>query len=130
MEKDRYDSAISLFSLMAHPARLQILDILRRGEACVCHLQAALGLPQPYISQQLRVLREAGVLTSRRNGLFVYYQLTDERVVHLLEDVLGPAGGEDVLSTCTCPRCQGESPGDSIPADFPNPRETIGRSGR
>ncbi len=56
MEKDRYDSAIPLFSLMAHPVRLQIPDVLRRGEACVCHLQAALELPQPYISQQLRVI--------------------------------------------------------------------------
>lgn len=102
---ERYEIALRLFSLLAHPARLRILDILRRGEACVCHLQAALGVPQPYISQQLRVLREAGVISQRREGLFVYYRLADERVAHLLADVLGPVEEEPPLPHCTCPRC-------------------------
>lgn len=60
-------------------ARLRILDLLRRGEAGVCHLQAALGVPQPYVSQQSRVLREAGLVSQRREGLYIYYRLADAR---------------------------------------------------
>jgi len=106
VDDELYESAIRLFSLLAHPARLRILDMLRRGEACVCHLQAALGAPQPYVSQQLRVLREAGLISSRREGLFVYYQLADRRVEHLLEEALGPLEETAPLPGCTCPHCQ------------------------
>lgn len=103
---DLYESIIRLFSLLAHPARLRILDILRRGEACVCHLQAALGAPQPYVSQQLRVLREAGLISQRREGLYVYYRLVDPQVERLLAEVLGPVEEEAPIPQCTCPRCQ------------------------
>ncbi len=106
MDNELYESAIRLFSLLAHPARLRILDILRRGESCVCHLQAALGVPQPYVSQQLRVLREAGLISQRREGLYIYYRLADPQVEHLLADVLGPVNEISSLPKCTCPQCQ------------------------
>jgi ArsR family transcriptional regulator len=103
---DLHEPIIRLFSLLAHPARLRILDMLRRGEACVCHLQAALGAPQPYVSQQLRVLREAGLIAQRREGLYVYYRLDDPLVERLLREVLGPVEEEALIPQCTCPRCQ------------------------
>ncbi|MGQ9466023.1 MAG: ArsR/SmtB family transcription factor [Anaerolineae bacterium] len=106
MQDDLYEPVIRLFSLLAHPARLRILDLLRRGEACVCHLQAALGVSQPYVSQQLRVLREAGLISQHREGLYVYYRLTDPRVEHLLAEVLGPVEGILPPPKCTCPRCR------------------------
>ncbi len=113
-----YREVARLFRLLSHPARLRILDELRRGEACVCHLQAILKRPQPYISQQLRVLREAGVIEGRKRGLFVYYRLSDERVERLLQDMLGPAGKPTPLPSCACPRCHDEEslplPGGSI----------------
>ncbi|MEW6406696.1 MAG: permease [Chloroflexota bacterium] len=46
--------------ILMHPARLGILDLLREGEACVCHMEAVFGYRQAYISQQLMVLRDAG----------------------------------------------------------------------
>ncbi len=94
-----------MFSLLSHPVRLRILDELRRGEACVCHLQAILKRPQPYISQQLRVLRDAGAIESHRRGLYIYYRLADERVERLLQETLGPAGEPEPVLSCTCPRC-------------------------
>ena len=45
-----YDSLSSLFKALAHPTRLQILDMLRRGELCVCHIETALDKRQAYIS--------------------------------------------------------------------------------
>lgn len=56
-----YEEIATLFSILAHPKRLQILDLLRREEACVYHIHAALNLPQLYISQQLKIMQEAGI---------------------------------------------------------------------
>ena len=98
------------FKLLGHPVRLQILDILRRSPECVCHLEAVLGKPQPYISQQLRVLREAGVIVDSKEGLNVFYQLADPEVTALLNVALGPnlpekIGTRQPLSLCDCPHC-------------------------
>jgi len=104
--KDRqYRDATSVFQLLSHQGRLQILDELRKDEACVCHLQTILGRPQAYVSQQLRVLREAGVVADRKDGLMVYYRLADDRVALLLEEALGPASERECVAGCPCPRC-------------------------
>jgi ArsR family transcriptional regulator len=103
-----YRRAARTFHLLSHPARLRILDELRREEACVCHLQTVLKRPQAYVSQQLRVLREAGVVTDRRDGLLVYYRLADQQVERLLEESLGPAGEATRLPSCPCPKCSSE----------------------
>jgi ArsR family transcriptional regulator len=98
------------FKLLGHPVRLQILDVLRRSPECVCHLEALLGKPQPYISQQLRVLREAGVIADSKEGLNVFYYLVDSQVAALLNAALGPVlPGErtlhQALPGCICPKC-------------------------
>ena len=80
MKDNAYQQAAKLFQMLSHQARLRIMDELRRDEACVCHLQEVLGRPQAYVSQQLRVLREAEVVTARKDGLLVYYRLANQRV--------------------------------------------------
>lgn len=100
-----YTEAAALFQLLAHPARLQILDELRRGPACVCHLQAVLERPQAYISQQLRVLREANVVVDEKDGLNVYYRIVDAHVLRLLEEILEPAQPARRVDGCPCPHC-------------------------
>jgi ArsR family transcriptional regulator len=107
---DSYTSYADRFKLLGHPVRLQILDALRRNPECVCHLEVVLGRPQPYISQQLRILREAGVVIDSKDGLNVYYHLIDAQVAGLLNAALGPVlpGTRDQgqrLSDCTCPKC-------------------------
>ncbi len=106
--KDQYEGISELFQVMSHPVRLHILDELRRGSACVCHLEAILDRPQAYVSQQLRVLREGEVVQDRRDGLFVYYRLADERVERLLEQALGPVGVRREPVECPCPHCTSE----------------------
>ncbi len=60
----------------AHPARLQILDLLGQGELGSSELQEALGVSKTNISQHLAILKSAGVLATRRNGKQVYCYLT------------------------------------------------------
>lgn len=102
----RYQEASDLFSLLAHEPRLHILDELRRGEACVCHLQQILDRPQTYVSQQLAVLRDAGVVEDRRQGLYVFYRLTDPRVERVLERTLGATEQSAAVARCSCPKCE------------------------
>ncbi len=75
--------------LLSHPARLRIVTELREGEACVSELQAALDCPQPYVSQQLGILREAGIVACRREGQYVCYRLVEPFVERLWDEVVG-----------------------------------------
>jgi len=111
---DAYDNSAKLFKALMHPARLEILDILRDGEACVCHIEAALGQRQAYISQQLSVLREAGLVQDRRDGWNVHYRVVQPQVFALLDVALTMVGGQPgkrkvvhgaELDNCPCPRC-------------------------
>ena len=106
------------FKALAHPVRLQILTILRQGEACVCHLEAVLHKRQAYISQQVSVLKEAGLLAERKDGLFVFYRLVNPNLVALLAQSLAFAQTQTKTETpllvfpmlevgqCSCPTCK------------------------
>jgi DNA-binding transcriptional ArsR family regulator len=113
MKENSYRNAAQLFHILSHQARLRILDELRKDEACVCHLQAVLKRPQAYVSQQLRVLREAGLVTDQREGALVYYRLADPQVERLLGEILGVPGERVCIAECSCPRCRGQAEGSS-----------------
>ena len=106
MRQASYQQVARVFHILSHPARLRILAEVRTGEACVCHLQAVLKRPQAYVSQQLRVLREASLVANRRDGLLVFYRLDDAQVGSLLEQVLGPPGPPTRPPACPCAHCQ------------------------
>ncbi len=112
---DSYSQSAELLKAIAHPERLRLLMALRDGEECVCHLTALLGQRQPYVSQQLAYLREAGLISDHKEGLRVYYQIQEPRVFELLDTVgalIGKKGGlreplahQRTLASCPCPRC-------------------------
>ena len=111
---DRLEDTATLFKLLSHPSRLAILHLLRDGEECVCHMEAALGLRQAYISQQLMVLRQAGLVTDRRDGWNVFYRVTKPEVFALLDAALATIAPDAKTAmpakaaTCPCPKCQVE----------------------
>jgi len=71
-------SADTVFSALAHPLRLRALLLLQEeGELCVCELTYALNTSQPMISRHLAHLRRDGLVSDRRQGLWVYYRLHD-----------------------------------------------------
>jgi ArsR family transcriptional regulator len=108
---NEYQQAAQVFQILSHPARLQILDILRQGEECVCHIQSVLGKRQAYVSQQLMVLRDAGLVDSRRDGLRVFYWLTDTEPAldDLLARALGPVQERHHCTETACPHCQSDA---------------------
>jgi len=116
---DQYQYISDILQVLSHPVRLQILDELRLSEACVCHLQALVGRPQPYVSQQLSKLREANLVADQREGLFVYYSLSNPRVERVLEAMLGPPEEHGPVKTCSCPRCEKTSRTESSNVNSP-----------
>ncbi len=73
-----------LLKVLGHPARLQIVEILAREDTCVCELMPQVGLEQSNLSQHLKLLRKHGVVTARREGTRVVYQLTNRSLVKLI----------------------------------------------
>jgi ArsR family transcriptional regulator len=85
-----------VFRALGDPVRLRLVSLIgahQGGEACVCDLNAAFRLSQPTISHHLKVLREAGIITSERRGTWVYYRLVPvalERMAVLLSALPAP----------------------------------------
>lgn len=102
-----YESQATTLKVMGHPVRLQILDMLRQGEICVCHIEQTLNKRQAYVSQQLMTLRDAGLVDSRKDGLQVYYRITNDQALEVLNLFLGTSStnGIDVIDGCRCPNC-------------------------
>lgn len=111
LENQPYEAQAQLLKVLTHPARLAILHILRDGEHCVCHMEAHLGYRQAYISQQLMVLREAGLIQDRRDGWNVFYRVAEPRifaVISAVEQMIPPvdrAAGDFTPVACPCPQC-------------------------
>ncbi len=115
---ETYEQHAKLFKVLMHPTRLAILDMLRYGEECVCHMETALDLRQAYISQQLMVLREAGLIQDRRDGWNIFYRVIQPEIYAVLDAagiLLGEKSddGEHIdiqkrYEVCDCPKCRAE----------------------
>ena len=79
--------ATALLQVMANPDRLLLLCHLAQAECCVSELEAALGIRQPTLSQQLGILRAKKLVATRRKGKYVHYRIADA-AVHALLDTL------------------------------------------
>ena len=69
------DRLESLLKALADKTRLRILALLGNNEVCVCHIHDSLGLPQPTVSRHLAYLRRAGLVDTRRDGVWMHYQV-------------------------------------------------------
>ena len=76
MEK-RLATLETFFKALADTTRLRILGLLLTGEVCVCHIHESLGIPQPKASRHLAYLRKAGLVTARREGLWMHYGMAE-----------------------------------------------------
>jgi ArsR family transcriptional regulator len=76
--------AVGALKLLANEDRLLLLCQLSQGEACVGDLEALLGIRQPTLSQQLGVLRNEGVVETRREGKNIFYRVSDPALLQIL----------------------------------------------
>jgi DNA-binding transcriptional ArsR family regulator len=108
MGMDSCQESARIFRTLMHPARLEILETLRDDEHCVCHLEAALGYRQAYISQHLSILREAGLVQDRRDGWNIYYRVVQRQVFDVLDAAQAMTGLKPArrkAAACPCPQC-------------------------
>jgi ArsR family transcriptional regulator len=91
------------FQALTDETRLQVIDMLRAGEQCVCELQGALGSAQSRLSFHLRVLKDAGLVSDRREGRWSYYRLNPDAFEQLEAFVGGlPRTRLTVLASRCC----------------------------
>lgn len=93
-------AAADFLRALAHPMRLQILCRLLDGEAAVATFESELGLKQPNLSQQLGLLRETGLVTTRREAKSIFYSLADQKVGGVL------AALRDAFTTAAQPKAR------------------------
>ena len=96
------DQAQLLLRVLAEPIRLQVVQALAEGERCVCDLTSELDLAQPKLSFHLRVMREAGLITARQQGRWMYYRLCPVRLL-LLRDWVGALAARCDQPAAGCP---------------------------
>lgn len=84
MDKKVAEQVAEVLKAVAHPIRLQIVELLEANEMCVGDIVAAIGGKQAITSQQLNMMRDKGVLNCRRNGTKVYYRIENQNIVRLL----------------------------------------------
>jgi len=79
-----------MFKALADPTRLRILGLLLTGEVCVCHIHESLRISQPKASRHLAYLRHAGLVDTRREGLWIHYRLavSDDPVVRIIQQAV------------------------------------------
>lgn len=116
--KSSHQQISTLLRAISQPARIEILLAIGTGEACVCHLEAAIGQRQAYISQQLMALREAGIVNYRRDGRNIFYKLKDPAILELIRQAGKFCGMDEsdmpivgpflLPEECPCPKCEPE----------------------
>jgi ArsR family transcriptional regulator len=112
------------FKALADATRLRILGLLLTGEVCVCHIHESLKIPQPKASRHLAYLRRAGLVETRREGLWIHYRLAtladpvlqavSQAVVHGLTHIDSVKRDADRLGKKT--GCCLPAPGDAVAA--------------
>ena len=80
-DRQLYELHAAICQTLANPKRLEIIDRLRDGEIPVSELAEAMGISQANLSQHLAVMRQKGIVTTRREGLSVYYRLSNPKII-------------------------------------------------
>jgi ArsR family transcriptional regulator len=88
LPEEKFTETLDFLRVVGDPTRLQILYMVRERELCVCEILEAIKLPQNLVSHHLRVLREAGLIVSEREGKFVRYSSFPDVVARKMDEVL------------------------------------------
>lgn len=107
-------STLEVFKLLGQPIRVQIILIIATGESCVCHMEEILGIRQATISQHMMVLRNSGLVNTKRIGRNIFYSLANPALYQAILQ-LGLVTGISMadlkqyaatpVEGCSCPIC-------------------------
>ena len=75
----------SILKALADPIRLDMIELFRGGELCVCDIVPCLKITQPLVSRHLKILKERGIIKFRKEGNKRYYSITDSRIYEILD---------------------------------------------
>lgn len=97
VDRRQAESLATVAKALGDPIRLQLVDVLRKhaGKVCVCELAPLFDVGQPTVSHHLRVLREAGIVDSERQGLWAYYYVVPETLAQIAGWLAGPMDEEE-----------------------------------
>jgi len=76
-----------IFKVISDTNRLKILEMLRDGELCQCEIVPVIDQSQPTVSRHLRLLEEAGLIRSRRDGVRMFYEVTDPHIYNVIDAI-------------------------------------------
>ena len=79
------DMYVRIYRALAHPIRIKIVRMLRDGPQCVCILNENVEFSQSNLSQHLKILKDAGILKTEKDGIRILYSIKDEEIKNLLE---------------------------------------------
>ena len=93
------ETILKTLRALSGETRIKLIKLLQEEELCVCELEYILGLSQPAISQQVKILKDAGIANSRREGNWVYYRIDSEDLRRAFKNIFNffyqeSAGGE------------------------------------
>lgn len=96
METTAAELKSEILEALAHPNRIRIVEFLRQGPRCNCEIAPELGLEQSNLSRHLKILVQAGVLFSWKDGLRVNFKVADDRIFRIL-DIAATVARKDVV---------------------------------
>jgi len=85
MARDIAEMEARILRALSNPIRIRIVEFLKGGEKCVCEIYPELGVEQSNLSRHLSVMKSAGIISDRRQGINIYYSVTDGRIFNLLD---------------------------------------------
>lgn len=85
MDKRIYEMHAGICSMFSNPKRLEVIDLLRDGEKSVNELSRLMEIPQANLSQHLTLMRQRGILETRREGVNIYYSVSNPKVLKAFE---------------------------------------------
>lgn len=78
--ENKYDKNAKIFKVLSDPNRLKIIDMLSCGELCACNILEEFNITQPTLSHHMKILKELELVTIRREGKWMYYNLNEEKI--------------------------------------------------
>jgi len=100
MDIELYKRKAQIIKVLAHPSRLIMIDALAEGEICVCDLQRLVGADMSTVSKHLSVMKNAGIVTDRKEGLKVFYRLRVPCVMRFFDCIDAVLRDQQSVYTC------------------------------